>query len=136
MSKISPQSALIYTMVIASAVDSDMTDKELLRIGQIVDRMPVFSDYEPDNLTKDAEACAALLAKPAGAQGVIDAIKAALPAKLRETAYAFACEIVAADLHASQEELELLEAFAYDLQIDPLAAAAIQRGARARHMTV
>ncbi|MEX2454715.1 MAG: tellurite resistance TerB family protein [Rhodospirillaceae bacterium] len=136
MTKISPQSALIYTMVIASAVDSDMTDTELLRIGQIVNRMPVFRDYEPDDLTKDAEACADMLAKPAGAQGVINAIKEALPVRLRETAYAFACEIVAADLHASQDELRLLEAIAYDFEIDPLAAAAIQRGARARHTTV
>lgn len=136
MTTISPQSALIYTMVIASAVDSDMTDTELLRIGQIVDRMPVFRDYEMDDLTKDAQACAELLAKPDGAQGVINAIKKALPVKLRETAYAFACEVVAADLHASQDELRLLEALSYDFDIDPLAAAAIQRGARARHMSV
>ena len=136
MTTISPQSALIYTMVIASAVDSDMTDTELLRIGQIVDRMPVFRDYEMDDLTTDAQACAELLAKPDGAQGVINAIKKALPVKLRETAYAFACEVVAADLHASQDELRLLEALSYDFDIDPLAAAAIQRGARARHMSV
>lgn len=136
MSKISPQSALIYTMVIASAVDSDMTDTELLRIGQLVDRMPVFQDYEPDDLTKDAEACAEMLGKPEGVDGVIATIKDSLPAKLRETAYAFACEIVAADLHASQEELQLLEALAYDFEIDPLAAAAIQRGARARHTVI
>lgn len=135
MTTISPQSALIYTMVIASAVDSDMTDTELLRIGQIVDRMPVFRDYEMDDLTKDAQACAELLSKPDGAQGVINAIKKALPVKLRETAYAFACEVVAADLHASQDELRLLEALSYDFDIDPLAAAAIQRGARARHMS-
>ena len=136
MTTISPQSALIYTMVIASAVDSDMTDTELLRIGQIVDRMPVFRDYEMDDLTTDAQACAELLSQPDGAQGVINAIKKALPVKLRETAYAFACEIVAADLHASQDELRLLEALSYDFDIDPLAAAAIQRGARARHMSV
>ncbi|MGB0632001.1 MAG: tellurite resistance TerB family protein [Alphaproteobacteria bacterium] len=133
MSSLNPHSALVYTMVIASAVDADMTDSELLRIGQLIDRMPVFEDYEPDNLTTDAEACAALLAGESGADGVIDRIKESLPVRLRETAYAFACEIVAADGHASQEELQLLEVLSYDLEIDPLAAAAIQRGARARH---
>ena len=61
-------------------------------------------------------------------------IKQALPEPLRETAYAFACEIIAADRHASQEELQLLEVLSYDFEIDPLAAAAIQRGARAQHM--
>lgn len=136
MSTISHHSALVYTMVMASAVDNDMTDEELLRIGQLIDRMPVFADYEPDDLPADAEACADLLGNDDGAQGVIDLIKASLPEKLRETAFAFACEIVAADLHANQEELQLLEALSYDLEIDPLAAAAIKRGARARHMTL
>ncbi len=133
MSSLTPHSALVHTMVMASAIDAEMTDSELLRIGQLIDRMPVFEDYEPDNLTTDAEACADLLASGGGVDAAIDQIKAALPARLRETAYAFACEIVAADGHASQEELQFLEVLSYDLEIDPLAAAAIQRGARARH---
>lgn len=136
MSTLTPHRALVYTMVMASAVDADMTDDELLRIGQIVDRMPVFRDYEPEDLTADAEACAELLASDAGADGAIAQIKKALPVKLRETAYAFACEIVAADLHASEDELSFLDALSYNLEIDPLAAAAIQRGARARLMTL
>ena len=133
MSSLTPHSALVYTMVMASAIDAEMTDSELLRIGQLIDRMPVFEDYEPDNLTTDAEACADLLAGDGGVDATIDRIKEALPTRLRETAYAFACEIVAADGHASQEELQFLEVVSYDLEIDPLAAAAIQRGARARH---
>ena len=121
-------------MVIASAVDAEMTDVELLRIGQLVDRGLVFTDYEPDELTADAEACAEMLASDGGVDAAIAQIKQALPEPLRETAYAFACEIIAADGHASQEELQLLEVLSYDFEIDPLAAAAIQRGARARHM--
>ena len=136
MSSLTPHSALVHTMVMASAMDAEMTDSELLRIGQLIDRMPVFKDYEPDNLTTDAEACADLLASDGGVDAAIDQIKAALPARLRETAYAFACEIVAADGHASQEELQFLEVLSYDLEIDPLAAAAIQRGARARHARI
>ena len=60
----------------------------------------------------------------------------ALPDKLHETAYAIACDIVAADLSASQEELRLLEMLRHRLDVDRLAAAAIERGARARHMTL
>lgn len=133
MSSLNPHAALVHTMVIASAIDAEMTDVELLRIGQLVDRMPAFDDYEPDDLTSDAEACAEVLASEGGVDEAIAQIKEALPVRLRETAYAFACEIVAADRHASQEELQLLEVLSYDLEIDPLAAAAIQRGARARH---
>jgi tellurite resistance protein len=134
VSTLHPHAALVHTMVIASAVDAEMTDVELLRIGQLVDRMPVFTDYEPDELTADAEACAEMLASDGGVDAAIAQIKQALPEPLRETAYAFACEIIAADGHASQEELQLLEVLSYDFEIDPLAAAAIQRGARARHM--
>ena len=134
MSTLHPHAALVHTMVIASAVDAEMTDVELLRIGQLVDRMPVFTDYEPDELTAAAVACAEMLASDGGVDAAIAQIKQALPEPLRETAYAFACEIIAADGHASQEELQLLEVLSYDFEIDPLAAAAIQRGARARHM--
>ena len=88
----------------------------------------------PTELTADAEACAEMLASDGGVDAAIAQIKQALPEPLRETAYAFACEIIAADRHASQEELQLLEVLSYDFEIDPLAAAAIQRGARAQHM--
>lgn len=136
MSTLTPHQALVYTMVISSAVDADMTDVELLRIGQIVERMPVFRDYEPDDLTVDAEACAELLASEGGADGAMTLIKQSLPERLRETAYAFACEIVAADGRASDDELSFLDVLSFNLEIDPLAAAAIHRGARARLMTL
>ena len=65
---------------------------------------------------------------------VLQVIREALPQKLRETGYAVACEIVVADGTANQEELRLLEMLGHSLGIDRLAAAAIERGARARHM--
>jgi len=43
---------------------------------------------------------------------------------------------VAANCHASQEEFQFLEVLSYDLEIDPLAAAAIQRGARSWHARI
>ena len=134
MNRISPHSALIYTMVIASAIDADMTDSELVRIGQLIERMPAFDEYDPDDLVADSEACAERLAGDGGVEAVIRSIGEALPTGLHETAYAFACEVVAADRHANQEELRFLEVLADELKLDPLAVAAIQRGARARHM--
>ena len=71
-----------------------------------------------------------------GLDTVLDFIKDTLPEKLRETAYAIACDIVAADLAASQEELRLLEMLRFRLKIDRLIAAGIERGSRARHMVV
>jgi len=126
---------LIYTMVLASAADQDMTDSELMTIGEIVRTLPAFENYDEDDLPGATEACAELLAEEDGLDRAIDFIKGALPEKLRETAYALACDIVAADNSASQEELHLLEFLRHRLDVERLAAAAIERGARARHAT-
>jgi tellurite resistance protein len=124
--------ALIHTMVLASAVDDEMTDAELRIIGDIVNHLPVFADYDHKRLAPDLEACAQLLAREDGLDTALDRIRAALPPKLRETAYALACDVVAASGDASQEELRLLEMLQDQLAIEPLVAAAIERGARAR----
>jgi len=47
-----------------------------------------------------------------------------------------AVEVASADLTVAQEELRLLQLLRDALGIEKLIAAAIERGARARHMTV
>lgn len=64
---------------------------------------------------------------------MLEVIKGALPQKLHETAYAVACDVAAADGHIKPEVIRLLELLRHGLDIDRLAAAAIERGARARH---
>jgi hypothetical protein len=87
---INHHSALIYIMVLASAADREMTDPELLRIGQIVTRLPIFADYDSATLTDTTAECAALLDGDDGLDSVLGIIREALPEKLRETAYAIA----------------------------------------------
>ena len=130
-----PHEGLIYTMVLMSAADSDMTDEEMRVIGDIVRHLPAFHDYDESGLPATAAECAELLAEEDGLDRAIDVIKGALPQNLRETAYALACDVVAADGEANQEELRLLEILRHRLDIDRLIAAGIERGARARHMT-
>jgi tellurite resistance protein len=125
--------SLVYTMVLVSAADSDMTDSELKTIGEIVSHLPVFADYNPKQLTKDAQACAELLSEKNGLEKVLAKIVDGLPAKLKETAYAMALDVAAADGAASQEELRLLEMLRHRLAVGRLPAAAIERGARARY---
>ena len=60
-------------------------------------------------------------------------IKENLPVRLRPTAYALACDVVAADGEATQEELRYLEILRHDIGVDRLTAAAIERGAGARY---
>ena len=131
-----PQSALIYTMVLVSAADREMTDAEMRTIGESVTHLPVFQDYNPESLVSTAADCAELLAGDDGFNKVMDQIQANLPDKLAETAYALACDVAAADGRVSHEEIELLAVIRQSLGVGRLPAAAIERGARARHMTL
>ena len=127
------QTALIYTMVLMSASDRDMTDPELQTIGEMVKFLPVFEDYDLSNLTKVAGECAKILGDEDGLEKALDEIAEGLPAKLCETAYALACEVAAADGKVSQEEMRLLEMMRYRFEVGRLPAAAIERAIRARH---
>jgi tellurite resistance protein len=130
---LSPEEALIYIMVTMSAVDRDMSDLELEKIGHIVRKMPVFSDYNADNLIETSTACGTVLRQDNGLNNVLEKVKLALPSHLLETAYAFAVETAAADGSLQKEELRLLQIFRVGLGIDRLIATAIERGAHARH---
>lgn len=127
------QAALIYAMVMASAADSVMTDAELSHIGEMVSHLPIFSGFDTERLPEIANDCAQLLADEDGLDKAFAAMREALPERLRETAYALACDVVAADGQAAQEELRLLELMRYALDIERLSAAAIERGAAARY---
>ncbi len=131
---INHHSALIYTMLLVSASDRRMTDNELSKIGNMVKTLPIFVDYDPNQLVRTAEEAARILNGEDGLNTIIQIIRDALPRRLRETAYALACDVIAADIHASAEELKMLEYLRHQLEIDSLVAKALERGARARHV--
>ena len=125
--------ALIYVMVTMSAVDRTMTDAELARIGQIVSTLPIFADFDQENLVKTAENCGEVLSTDGGLDHVLVLIRSNLPPKLRETAYAVALEIAAADLDVAPEETRFLEMLRDSLDLDQLTTTGIERGIRARN---
>jgi tellurite resistance protein len=132
---ISHHAALIYTMVLVSAADRNMTDAELRKIGEIIMGLPIFRDYNRELLSTTAASCAELLDQDDGLDKAFELIGAALPLKLRETAYALACDVAAADERVAAEESRMLELIRDQLDIERLVAAAIERGARARFAT-
>jgi tellurite resistance protein len=128
--------ALIYTMVTMSAVDRAMTDDELHRIGEIVSNLPVFAEYDQDKLVRTSEACGEMLGKDGGLEKVLGLIRDGLPKRLRETAYAVALEVAAADMAVRPEEMRFLDMLRDQLDLDKLTTAAIERGIRARNMVL
>lgn len=128
--------ALIYTMVLVSAAEGIMTDAELESIGRQVRYLPVFRQFEHERLIAAGRDCADLLRREDGLDLASDMIAEALPQKLRETAYALACDVAAADGNLAEEELRLLEVLRHRLNVDRLVAAAIERAAYARHASL
>ena len=133
---LSHHAALVYVMVTISAVDRTMSDDELARIGEIVTNLPVFADYDEERLVKTAEACGEILSSNGGLEQVLRLVHGALPPKLRETAYAVALEVAAADHQVKPEEIRFLEMLGDSLELDTLTKAAIERGIRARNTTL
>lgn len=133
---VSHHRALIYIMMLVSAADGKMSDLELGEIGEIVSKFPVFDDFDPDQLVYAAEECGEIMSGDEGFDTILSLITTSVPAKLIETAYAVAVEVAVADNHLSQEELRVLELLRHSLKLDRLYAGAIERSARARHMTL
>jgi tellurite resistance protein len=131
-----PAEALIYTMVTMSAVDRVMSDTELRSIGSIVRRLPAFASFEESELVKTAEACGKLLGEKDGLDRVLNAVDSVLTPELKETAYALAVEIAAADASVHLEELRFLELLADKFELDDLLIAAVKRSAQLRHRKI
>jgi tellurite resistance protein len=133
---LSAQEALVCTMVLVAATGGGISDREIGVMAGIVQTLPVFSDFSSAQLDAATEAAIALLREDNGLKHAARLIRDALESRLRETAYALACDVVAADGFVAQDSLQLLEFVKVELRIDALVAAAIERGARARHQRV
>lgn len=131
----SAQDALVAVMVAASAADQNMRTAELVAIQRMVNHMPVFATYDADRIRRVSQIVFDLFEEEDGLDALFGLIREALPERLNETAYALACDVVTADGKHSQVELQMLEEVREELAIDRLHAAAIEWGARVRHMT-
>lgn len=126
------QDALVYLMVVTAAADSALTDEELGRVRGLVDRLPVFEDFDRGTLNTVANDCMALMHQTGDLDRLLEQVLPAIPERLHDTAYYVAVEIAAVDLDLPQEELRWLEMLRDHLSCDRLVTAAIERAARAR----
>lgn len=134
--QLTPQDCLVAIMIAVSASDSNMRTAELVKIQSTINHLPIFSDFELEHLQAVSMLVFELLEEEDGLDALFGLIRENLPASLNETAYAMACDVAAADGYLGEEELRLLEEIRYELNVDRLHAAAIERGARARHMVL
>jgi hypothetical protein len=134
--ELDPPEALICTMVLVAAADGAISDRAIGVMAGQVQTLPAFRDFSSEQLGEAADVAVALLREEEGLRHAARLIRAALRTPLRETAYALACEVVAADIVAGQGELQMLEFVRDELHLDPLVASAIERGVKARHQSI
>ena len=133
---LSPQDCLVAVMIAVSASDEKIRTSELVKIEVAVNNLPIFGDYDLDRMRRIAQVVFDLFGQEDGLDALFGLVRDNLPEQLFETAYALACDVAAADGALAESGLRLLEEIRYELNIDRLHAAAIERGARARHMTI
>ncbi|HKL66003.1 MAG TPA: tellurite resistance TerB family protein [Roseovarius sp.] len=133
---LTPQDCLVALMIAVAASDEDMRTAELVKIESTINNLPVFASYDLDRLRVMSQTVFDLFSVEDGLDALFGLIRDNLPVALNETAYALACDVAAADGTLNNRELRLLEEIRYELDIDRLHAAAIERGARARHLTI
>ena len=134
ISPMSPQDALIAVTFVTAIADDLMSEKEYREITAAVNLLPVFSGYDTDRIDGIIGTVQDFMEEDDGLESLLGLIKSSLPDHLYETAYALACDVAAADGTVAIGEMRLLEDLRHGLKIDRLNAAAIERGARARHM--
>ncbi len=133
---LNPQDCLLAVMIAVSASDEDIRTAELVKIQSLVNNLPVFATYDADRMSVVSQTVFDLFSVEDGLDALFGLIRDNLPERLHETAYALACDVAAADGSLTEAELRLLEEIRFELNIDRLHAAAIERGARARYMTL
>lgn len=131
--QLTPQDALVATMIAVSAADGALSDEEMNSISRMIAVLPIFKGYDPAHVATVAQTVFDLFEDEDGVDALVGLVADALPGTLNETAYALACDVAAADGTVQMEELRLLEILRHDMNVDRLVASAIERAARARH---
>ena len=133
---LTPQDCLVAVMIAVSASDENIRTSELVKIENAVNNLPVFAGYDTDRMRVMAQTVFDLFSVEDGLEALFGLVRDNLTERLFETAYALACDVAAADGTLDEPELRILEEIRYELNIDRLHAAAIERGSRARHLTL
>lgn len=134
--KVTPHEALIYVMIMASAVDRIMSDLEMEAIGTIVKRVPSFEGFDKKRLLRISQDCSDVLAADNGFDDALGLIQRSLTKALHETAYAMAVEVMAVDKTVNLEEVRLLDILAERFDLSDLVIAAVKHSAEARYRSL
>ena len=129
--------ALVLTMVLVAAADGGMTDREIGVMAGQVQTLPAFHDFTTEQFSTVTDAAVRLLNEDDGLQHAARLMRGALRA-------AAARDRLRAGVRGGRGERRgevsghwrCWTSSASELRLDPLIAAAIERGVRARHQRI
>ena len=130
---INHHAAIIYAAVLSAAADGELAKEEMDTIQAMILGLPIFNGFDNSKFSEIAATCTDLLTEDDGLDAAVEIIRRSLPTRLCATAYALACDVVAVNGVATQEELRFLEMLRHEINVDRLTAAAIERGSAARY---
>jgi hypothetical protein len=138
--------ALVLTMVLVAVADEGITDREIGIMAGQVQTLPAFHEFTTGQLNDVTEAAVVLLNEEDGLAHAGRLMRNALSPKLRETAYALACEVIAGGAQGigkgtgqrvnRGQAFDMLDFVREELGLDSLIANAIERGIRARYQRI
>lgn len=128
---LSPKVALMTIVVSAIKCDGNFAEEEFTRLRAMCSLSPIFAG---DTAEQDLEVfdAASAAVNALGDQALSRAV-AGLPPHLRDTAFAFACDMVMADGRVGPEEEKHMEKLAQALEISEQSTEAIIYTTLARH---
>jgi uncharacterized tellurite resistance protein B-like protein len=127
---LSPQAALVYTMVIVAEADHHVADEEITAISDLVGQLPVFEGIGREEVAEMAMTCSEMIAEPDGLDRAFAMIRNALTPPLREAAYALGCEVIAVDRRVNSREIEVLETVRERLGVERAVADLLEAAGR------
>jgi uncharacterized tellurite resistance protein B-like protein len=129
---LSPQHALIYTMVIVAEADADISVCEATIISDLINHLPVFDHIDREEIVDIATTCSEMIGTDAGLAKAFAMIRDALSPTLREAAYALACDVMASDRRLNRGEVRMLERVRDELGVQPGVADLLEGATRIR----
>ncbi|MEM6972056.1 MAG: TerB family tellurite resistance protein [Pseudomonadota bacterium] len=99
------------------AIDCAVEDAEIQQLKNLCDMSPIYKTLDPAERDRVIARISADMAEDPAAQ--VTKVARLLPVELRETAYAFAARVAAADGGVSEVEMQMLTDLASQLGLEP-----------------
>jgi hypothetical protein len=126
MTLLNPNDALIYSMTLSSAIDGEISNKEMQFIQTCINNLPIFKTYNSEDLEKTLSMFFELLSGDNDPETIIELIDQALDKKNKYIAYALSVEIMMVEENFTNEKLRLLELLEKNFEINDLESASIK----------